>query len=97
MSIDNDSDFKLTIQTGGSLLFEKTGVVPEFLIFSSAKLNRTWRLKLKKKEQNGILKVNGQIAFYYFFDGLICKIKTINDGKVTKEWKIEEIIMALSD
>jgi hypothetical protein len=90
-------DITLTIQSGGMNEFEKTGVYPEFLVFHSAQLRRTWRLKLKKDTQNGVLKVNGQIAFHYFFDGLGCKMQSITDGIVSAEWEIVEILMELRD
>ena len=79
------SDLELTIQQGGMIEFEKTGVYPEFLIFNSSQLRRTWRFKKKNKIQNGVLKVNGQIVFHYFFDGLGCKTQIVVGGIVTKE------------
>jgi hypothetical protein len=39
--------------------------------------------------QNGILKVNGLIAFYYFFNDLGCKMQSVTDGSVIDEWHIE--------
>lgn len=94
---NNFSDFKLTVQTGGSLVFEKIGIIPEFLIFNSKTLKRTWRLKLKAKNQNGVLKLNGKIAFFYFFDGFDCKMQAINQDFITNEWEIEEICKVLCD
>ncbi|WP_443939462.1 hypothetical protein [Pedobacter sp. MW01-1-1] len=88
---------KLTILSGGSLVFERTGVLPKFLIFNCPDLNRTWRLKLKENKQQGVLKVNGQVAFHYFFDGLGCKMKSVADGVVLNEWEIDEILMELRD
>ncbi len=90
-------DIKLTIQSGGSIEFVKTGILPEFLVFHSPQLHRTWRLKLKEDKQNGVLKVNGQIAFHYFFDGLGCKMQSVNVGVVTGEWEIEEIMTEMRD
>lgn len=90
-------DITLAIQSGGMIAFEKTGVYPQFLVFHSRELRSTWRLKLKKDTQNGILKANGQIAFHYFFDGLGCKMQSITDGIVSAEWEIEEILMELRD
>lgn len=90
-------DIKLTIQSGGMIEFEKTGVYPKFLVFHTQELRRTWRLKLKSDSQNGVLKVNGQIAFHYFFDGLGCEMQSITDGVLSAEWEIEEILMELRD
>lgn len=90
-------DITLTIQSGGSIAFEKTGILPEFLIFHSAQLRRTWCFKLKENKQNGVLKVNGQITWYYFFDGFSCKMQTVADQVITSEWDIEEILMEMRD
>ena len=77
--------------------FEKTGTCPQFLVFHSRELRRTWRLKLLEDSQNGVLKVNGQVAFYYFFDEMGCKMQSITNGVVSAEWEIEEILMELRD
>ncbi len=90
-------DFRLTIQKGGSRAFEKTGIYPEFLIFHSPHLRRAWRFKQTKEIQNGALKVNGQIAFHYFFDGTNCKMQTLTNGVVIDEWQIEMFIMEMRD
>lgn len=90
-------DIKLTIQSGGSIEILKTGILPEFLVFHSPQLHRTWRLKLKEDKQNGVLKVNGQIAFYYFFDDLGCKMQSVSNGAVTAEWVIDEVLMVIRD
>lgn len=90
-------DITLSIQSGGMIEFEKTGVYPEFLVFHSAKLRRIWRFKQVNEIQNGVLKVNGQIAFHYFFDGMGCKMQSVTDGVVTDEWEIEEILMEFRD
>lgn len=90
-------DITLTIQKGGHIAYEKTGVYPEFLLFHSYKLKRTWRFKQTKDTQNGVLKVNGQIAFHYFFDDLGCKMQSVNNGVVTSVWDIEEVLMELRD
>lgn len=88
---------KLTIISGGMFAFSETGILPRFLLFNSTTLRRSWRLKLKEDTQNGVLNVNGQVAFYYFFDGLGFKIQSLKDGTITEEWEIEEILMELRD
>lgn len=90
-------DFTLTIQKGGFIAFEKTGIYSEFLIFNSSQLRRTWRLKLVNEKQNGFLKVNGQIAFHYFFNGFSCVMQSVTNGNVTDEWEIAEILMEMRD
>ena len=87
----------LTIQSGGMIEFEKTGIYPEFLIFHSAKLRRIWRFKKSNEIQKGVLKINSQIAFHYYFDGLGCKMQSVTDGVITANWEIEMIKMEMRD
>ena len=92
-----NQEFTLIIQSGGIIEFEKTGILPRFLVFISSRLGRTWRLKLKEDTQNGVLKIRGQVAFHYFFDGLGCKIQSVTDGEVGEEWEIDEVLLELRD
>jgi hypothetical protein len=96
-SKDTVRDITLSIQSGGMLEFEKTGIYPEYLLFHSLQLRRTWRFKQLKEVQNGVLKVNGQIAFNYFFDDKGCKIQTVTGSVVIDEWEIEMIMMPMRD
>lgn len=96
-SKDTVRDITLSIQSGGMIEFEKTGICPEYLLFPSPKLRRTWRFKQLKNIQNGVLKVNGQIAFHYFFDESGCKMQTVKDGVVKEEWWVAMIIMQMRD
>jgi hypothetical protein len=90
-------DMRLIIQSGGMIEFEKIGILPRYLVFISSRLGRTWRLKLKEDTQNGVLKIRGQVAFNYFFDGLGCKIQSVTDGQVGEEWEIDEVLLELRD
>lgn len=91
------TDITLTIQSGGMIEFEKIGVYPEFLVFHSRELRRTWRFKQVNEIQNGVLKVNGQVAFYYFIDGIDCRMQSLTDGVITKNQKIEIIKIEMRD
>nr|WP_315213563.1 hypothetical protein [uncultured Flavobacterium sp.] len=82
-------DITFTVQRGGHVAYEKTGIYPDFLRLHSAKHKRSWRFKQTKDTQNGVLKVNGQVAFYYSFDGFGCKMQSVIDGVVTDEWKLK--------
>jgi hypothetical protein len=94
---DTVRDITLSIQSGGMIEFEKTGIFPEYLLFHSLELRRTWRFKQLKEIQNGALKVNGQIAFHYFYDESGCKIETVKDGVVIDEWEVAGIKMEMRD
>jgi hypothetical protein len=96
-SKDTVRDITLSIQSGGMLEFEKTGIYPEYLLFHSPKLRRTWRFKQLNDIQNGVLKVNGLIAFHYFYDVLGCKMQTVTDGVVIDEWEVAGIKMEMRD
>lgn len=97
ISKNTKPDIKLTIQSGGYLEFEKTGIIPRFLVFHSRELRRTWRFKQTKDTQNGVLKVNGQVSFNYFFDGLGCKMQSVTEGVVGDEWEVAGIKMEMRD
>ncbi|ESU25026.1 hypothetical protein FEDK69T_02150 [Flavobacterium enshiense DK69] len=90
-------DFTLTIQRGGFAAFEKTGIYPEFLLFHSAQLGTSWRVKLRSEKQNGFLKLKGQIAFHYYFDDGFCKMQSVTNGVVTSEWYPERIVIEMRD
>lgn len=96
-SKDTVRDITLSIQSGGMLEFEKTGIYPEYLLFHSLRLRRTWRFKQLGEIQNGVLKVNGQIAFRYFLFESGCKMQTVTDGVVIDEWKVAGIKMEMRD
>ena len=44
-----------------------------------------------------MLKVNGPIAFRYFFDDLGCKMQSVADGQVGEEWEVDEVLLELRD
>jgi hypothetical protein len=67
------------------------------LLFHSLKLRRTWRFKQLGEIQKGVLKVNGQIAFNYFFDELGCKMQMVVDEIVMDEWEVTMIKMEMRD
>jgi hypothetical protein len=97
ISIDKVRDISLSIQSEGMIEFEKTGVYPQYLLFHSPKLGRTLRFKQTGGVQNGVLKVNGQIAFNYFFDESGGKMQTVTDGVVIDEWVVAMISMQMRD
>ncbi|CAM3358623.1 hypothetical protein [Zobellia roscoffensis] len=80
----------VTIQEGGSREFEKTGVYPRYILFSSGELRRNWRFKLLGEEQSGVLKINKEPAFRYeFFKDSGCRIQAVGEN----EWHYIDSIM----
>jgi hypothetical protein len=65
----------LALLQGGMREFEKTGVYPEYLLFYLPDYKRSWRLKLRKKNQNGFLKLNGENQFEYVYKNGKCNLK----------------------
>jgi hypothetical protein len=94
--MENNKDFILTIQIGNMPVFEKTGEIQQYLRFYSKSLKRSWRVILKDDKQLGVLKMNGVVAFNYFYDDLGCKMQQVVDG-VAEEWMIEEFVMEIRD
>ncbi len=76
----------ITFQQGGMLEFERTGIYPEYLLFNLSGTRQSWRVKLRNKKQEGVLKSKGKVVFEYGFNGHWCKYrKVIKDGSFS-EW-----------
>tara|TARA_R110000764_G_scaffold235326_1_gene329796 strand:- start:6922 stop:7191 length:270 start_codon:yes stop_codon:yes gene_type:complete len=83
-------DFHVTIQEGGSMEFERTGIYPRYILFYSSELKRNWRFKLFGQEQSGILKLKKEPAFRYKLSAnTMCKIQAIGEN----EWHNIDYIM----
>jgi hypothetical protein len=95
--LHDKNDFVLTYQIGNILVFEKTGVIPQYLRFYSKNLKRSWRITLKDAKQQGVLKMKGIIFFNYFYDDSGCRMERVVDGVVLDEWMIEEFVMEIRD
>jgi hypothetical protein len=52
-------------EKGGMFEFEKTGIYPDYLVFKSSFLKKTWRQKVKSETQKGTIKSNGFIILHY--------------------------------
>jgi len=89
-------DITVTHQMGGSMEFEKTGIYPDYLIFSSKSLKRTWRFRRTTGLQTGVLEVNGKACYNYTFDETECKVQEINDV-APNPWKQLGILVMMYD
>ena len=89
-------DITVTHRMGGIIEFEKTGIYPDHLIFSSASLKRSWRFKRSEGLQTGVLKINGQARYNYTFNETECKVQEIQYG-VAKPWEPLEISVMMYD
>jgi len=86
-------DLQITHQQGGMREFEKTGIYPEYLIFNLPGTRHNWRIRIKEKPQEGVLKSKGKIVYHYSFDGDLCKMRTVNEDGSLSNWIEPEIMM----
>ena len=84
--------FNVTIQRGGMLKFETTGIYPEYLLFNLPGTKRNWRIRIKEKPQEEVLKSKGKIVYHYSFDGDSCKNRTVKEDGSLSNWKEPEVM-----
>lgn len=78
--------------------FERTGIYPEYLMFHSVSLSRSWRIRLREEEQQGVLRMNRKAVFEYFFDGNFGKIRKISTSGRPSPWnEIDAVRMEMRD
>ncbi|WP_296622884.1 hypothetical protein [Marivirga sp.] len=80
----------ITFQQGGMREFERTGIYPEYLLFNLPGTYQSWRIKIKKKPQQGFLKSKGISVFEYSFDGQWCKFRKVKSDGSSSEWRESE-------
>jgi hypothetical protein len=83
----------ITFQQGGMREFERTGIYPEYLIFNLPGTRYSWRIRIKEKPQEGVLKSKGKSVYHYSFDGDLCKTQTVNEDGSLSNWIEPEIMM----
>lgn len=94
----NTEDITLTIRKGGMLEFEITGVYPEYLIFHSGKLKKTWHLRQRHKHQTGMLRSKGEVVYNYMIRGKVCKIQSVENGAPVSDWiEVKNVMFMLVD
>jgi len=84
---------EITFQQGGMREFERTGIYPEYLIFNLPGTRHSWRIRIKGKPQEGVLKIKGKSVYHYSFDGDLCKTRTVNEDGSLSNWEEPEIMM----
>jgi hypothetical protein len=82
---------------GGIREFQRTGVYPDNIIFSSWQLGKSWKQKMKTDNQLGNVKMNGSVIFNYRLIEDHCEIQMVT-GKVPMEvWIRKEISITMCD
>ena len=85
--------FEITHIQGGMREFERTGVYPEYLLFNLSGTSQSWRVKIKKKPQEGVLKSKGAIVYRYKFDGHFCNFRKVHKDGSLSEWMEPEVMI----
>ena len=84
-------------EQGGFKEFEKTGIYPDYLVFKSSLLKKTWKQRVKSEKQNGVIKSNGSPLFNYELTSNRFRLKYIDpEGKQSK-WVNKEIMLIMYD
>lgn len=82
---------------GGFREFEKSGEYPDYLVFKSSLLKKTWKQRLKSEKQIGVIKTKGRELFNYELTPCRFWLRYIHsDGKQSK-WVNKEIILIMYD
>ena len=84
-------------EKGGMFEFEKTGIYPDYLVFKSSFLKKSWRQKVKSETQKGTIRSNGINLFQYQLTRSGIKIRYVYpNGRYTK-WVIKDYIITMYD
>ena len=83
---------------GGMREFERTGIYPEYLLFNLPGTHQNWKVKIKEKPQQGVLKSKGVVVYQYHFDGHFCKFRRVNsDGSFSVWMEPESMSIEMRD
>ncbi len=80
------NNLTVVYQKGGMLEFERTGIYPEYLLFKLPCTRHSWRIRIKEKPQEGVLKSKGMIVYHYSLDGDLCKFRKVNKDGSLSNW-----------
>jgi len=85
-------ELTVTHQQGGMREFERTGIYPEYLVFNLPGTRQSWRIKLRNKMQEGVLKSKGVVVYEYIFDDQWCKYRKVKKDGSFSEWMEPEFM-----
>lgn len=84
---------QITHIQGGMREFERTGIYPDYLLFNLSCTRQSWKVRIKKTPQEGVLKIKGKVLYEYNFDGYSCNFRKLeNDGSFTT-WMVPECLI----
>ncbi len=84
---------EITHVQGGMREFERTGIYPEYLLFNLPGSRQSWKVKIKKTPQTGVLKSKGKVLYEYSFDGNYCKFRKVHADGSYSEWMEPEFMI----
>lgn len=82
---------------GGLREFQRTGVYPDNIIFSSWQLGKSWKQKVKTDNQLGSIKMNGSVSFNYRLVEDHCEIQIVTNTLPEAEWIRKEVFITMCD
>lgn len=82
---------------GGLREFQRTGIYPDKIIFSSSLLAKSWRLKVKTDNQSGSIKFDGGVIFNYRLFNDCCEIQIMDKIQSDLEWIRKDILITMCD
>ena len=72
---------------GGKLLWEKTGVYQDAIVFYSEEHNGSWRHDFDKLPFKGSLKIEGKTIFNYVYHNTFFEIQEVLKNGNLLEWR----------
>jgi hypothetical protein len=82
---------------GGKLLWEKTGVYQDAIVFYSEEHNGSWRHDFDKLPFKGSLKIEGKTIFNYVFHDTFFEIQEVLGSGKLSEWQEVKISRVFCD
>lgn len=82
---------------GGLREFQRTGIYPDNIIFTSWQLAKSWKQKVKADNQFGCVKMDGSVFFNYRLLEDHCEIQIVQDSSSDAKWIKKEISITMCD
>ena len=97
MRVHNGWFMDITHEMGGMSECQRTGIYPNYLIFSSPDLNRTRRLKVKEDPKKAALKWAAKFFLTISLVEIFVRFNKVIDGIANPEWAEIQVITLMCD
>jgi hypothetical protein len=91
------NDLSIRRIQGGLREFQRTGIYPDNIIFTSWQLAKSWKQKVKADNQFGCVKMDGSVIFNYRLLEDHCEIQIVQDASSDAKWIKKEISITMCD